>query len=65
MLLVRGAWLAQPVEHVTLNLRVLSSSPTSGVEPTSNKKNKNIYILLVKSVRNWIAFFFKILFIYL
>ena len=26
------AWLAQSVEHETLNLRVVGSSPTSGVE---------------------------------
>ena len=28
------AWLAQLVEHVTLDLRVTGSSPTSGMEPT-------------------------------
>lgn len=31
---LRGAWLAQSVEHRTLDLRVVSSSPTLGVEPT-------------------------------
>lgn len=31
---VCGAWLAQSVEHAILNLRVLSSSSTLGVEPT-------------------------------
>lgn len=30
----RGAWLAQLVEHLTLELRILSSSPMLGVEPT-------------------------------
>ena len=30
----RGAWLAQSEEHVTLDLRVVSSSPTLGVEIT-------------------------------
>ena len=30
----KGAWLAQSVEHVTLNLRVASSSPAMGVEIT-------------------------------
>ena len=34
----RGAWLAQSTEHMTLNLRVMSSSPTLGVEPTKKKK---------------------------
>jgi len=29
-----GAWLAQWVEHVTLDLGVVSSSPTLGVEIT-------------------------------
>ena len=29
-----GAWLAQLVEHVTLDLRVVSSSPTLGLELT-------------------------------
>ena len=30
----RGTWLPQTVEHVTLDLRVESSSPTLGVEIT-------------------------------
>ena len=30
----RGAWLAQSVEHVTLDLRVVSASPTLGIEIT-------------------------------
>ena len=30
----RGAWLAQSAEPVTLDLGVVSSSPTSGVEMT-------------------------------
>jgi len=29
-----GAWLAQSVEHTTLDLGVVSSSPTLGVEVT-------------------------------
>ena len=29
-----GAWLAQLVEHVTLDLGIVSSSPTIGIEPT-------------------------------
>jgi len=29
-----GTWLAQSVEHVTLYLTVMSSSPTLGMEPT-------------------------------
>jgi len=33
----RGTWLAQPVEHVTLYLRVVGSSPMLGVEPTLKK----------------------------
>ena len=29
-----GAWLGQSVKHATLDLRVVSSSPMVGVEPT-------------------------------
>ena len=29
-----GAWLAQLVEHVTLDLRVVNSSPMLGIEIT-------------------------------
>ena len=29
-----GAWLAQSGEHATLDLRVVSSSPILGMEPT-------------------------------
>ena len=32
----RGAWLAQSVEHVTLDLRAVSLSPTLGVEILQN-----------------------------
>ena len=28
----RAAWLAQPEEHATLDLRVMSPSPTLGIE---------------------------------
>lgn len=31
---IRGNWLAQPKEHVTLDLQVVSSRPTLGVEIT-------------------------------
>ena len=34
MLLGRGTWLAQSVDLGTLDLRVMSSSPTLGAEPT-------------------------------
>ena len=30
----RGAWLTQSVEHVTLDLGAVNSSPTLGMEPT-------------------------------
>lgn len=30
----RGAWLARWIEHVTLDLRILSSRPMLGTEPT-------------------------------
>lgn len=33
-----GIWLAQLVERVTLDLRVLNLSPTLGVEFTEKKK---------------------------
>ena len=34
---LQGTWLAQSVKHATLDLRVMHSSPTLGVEPTSKK----------------------------
>ena len=34
---MRGTWLAQWVEHVTLDLRVVSSSPMLGVELTEKR----------------------------
>ena len=36
-----GAWLAQPVEHATLDLRVVSLSPMLGIE-FKKKKAYNI-----------------------
>lgn len=36
----RGTWLAQVVEQVTLELRVVSLSPTLGIERTKKIKNK-------------------------
>ena len=36
-----GAWLAQLVEHATLDLRVVSSSPTLGMEPTLPPKKSD------------------------
>ena len=39
---IRGAWLAQLVERGTLDLGVVSSNPTLGVEPAlQRKKEKN------------------------
>lgn len=35
----RVSWLAHLKKHVTLDFRVLSSSPTSGVKITKKKKN--------------------------
>ena len=40
----RGAWLAQSVEHATLDLRVVSSSPTLDMEPTLKKKKKKFIV---------------------
>ena len=37
----KGAWLAQSVEHVTLDFRVVSSSPTLGVEPAEKTATTN------------------------
>lgn len=37
-----GAWLAQLVENVTLDLRVICSSPTVGMESTLKKKEKTL-----------------------
>jgi len=36
----RGAWQAQSVEHLTLDLGVVSLSPRVGVEITLKKKKK-------------------------
>lgn len=36
-----GAWLAQSEEHMTFDFRVLSLSPTIGMEPTLKQKRKN------------------------
>ena len=33
-----GAWLAQSVKHMTLDLGVVSSSPTLGVDDLQKKK---------------------------
>ena len=33
-----GTWLIQWVQHATLDLRIMSSSPTLGIEPTLEKK---------------------------
>ena len=38
--LPRGAWLGQWVEHVTLDLRVVDSSTTLGIEISKTKQNK-------------------------
>lgn len=43
---VGGAWQAQSIECITLDLRVVSSSPTLGVELILKKKSKKkIYVL--------------------
>ena len=34
----KGTWLAQSVQHVTLDPGVVSSSPTLGIEFTEKKK---------------------------
>ena len=49
-----GAWLAQSVEHVTPDLRVMSSSPTLDVEPTLKKKKKGVqYPPYTRPGRGW------------
>ena len=35
-----GAWLALPVEHLTLDLRVVSSVPMLGMEPILKTERK-------------------------
>ena len=37
-----GAWLAQLVQHMPLDLRVVSLSPMVGVEITGGKKRKEM-----------------------
>ena len=41
---LRGAWLGQSGEHVTLDLGVGSSSSMLGIETTKISKFKNIFI---------------------
>jgi len=41
--ITRGAWLAQSVEHVTLDLGVMGSSPALGVYLIKKKKLKRYY----------------------
>ena len=41
----RGAWLTQSVEHVTLDLRVMSLSPSLGEEITLRKKERKNSVL--------------------
>ena len=43
---VGGAWQAQSIECITLDLRVVSSSPTLGVELILKKKVKKKYMCL-------------------
>ena len=38
---LRGAWLAQSVEHVTLDLGVMSSSPTLGIVKKETKTSSS------------------------
>ena len=40
----RGSWLAQSVECMTQDLRIMNSSPTSGVEPTQKNKNNGAWV---------------------
>ena len=42
----RGTWLAQSGEHAILDLRVLSSSPTLGVEITFFKKKVRRHLVI-------------------
>ena len=52
--------LAQSVEHVTLDLRLVSSSPTLGVEPIVK-----IYIFIDEGIYIWVTihtFFFFLIF---
>lgn len=41
-----NAWLAQPIEHATLDLGVMSSSPTLGVEMTLKNKSLLFFSLI-------------------
>lgn len=45
---MRDAWLAQLNEHMTLDLRIMSSSSMLSVEITEKKKKKKENILKVK-----------------
>ena len=44
-----GAWLAQSVRQATLDLGVMSSSPTWGIELTKNQTKQNDLAALVTS----------------
>lgn len=51
-----NAWLAESVEHTALDLQVMRSSPTLGVEITLGRKKKKTHIsLLVFSHISWIV----------
>ena len=50
-ILTRGAWLAQSEEHVTLDLGVISSSPTWGVEITYINKTLKQYLLIHQKIK--------------
>lgn len=39
-----GAWLAQTLEHTTLGLRIMGSSPTLGIELPLNKSGGGGYL---------------------
>lgn len=55
----KSIWVAQLVEHAILDLKVMTSSPTLGVEPTLKKLLKKEKLWKVHQiVSNWYSFFF-------
>lgn len=49
----RGPWLAQSVEHATLGLRIVSSSPMLGMETTLKKKKKKRNVSTMELDPGW------------
>jgi len=59
--------LAQSVEHRTLDLRVGSSSPVLGMEPTKKKEKKKVHFKFssFNQLKNYLTYFSKVVVLFL